>query len=235
MGVWGEAYLERLRSCAARSEREFVEVTARDRAVRLVEEDARTVEEAIAEGVLTAETSGRVRTLDPLQAEICLIEGDPAAPRWEALSHLATYVDLLHAGYPPTGIRFATSDSELSLDLAAVREDGRVALLGVVRTEPLELTKLEALIPTFEAALRVSGGRARSDRDAARVVSQLWSTRAPYLLLSAAGSRRVLRVRYGRTITLAPTKLLPLKHELWPDGAPVHTPRVVPELEVVAG
>ena len=47
-------------------------------------------------------------------------------------------------------MRFETPDSELALDLAAVNDDGQVLLLGVARAEPLELAKLEALVPTFE-------------------------------------------------------------------------------------
>ena len=205
--------------------RELAEISARERAVRLVEADARTVEEGFGEGLLRVESSSRVRTLDPLQASAWLVEGDPARPRWETLPQMAAYVELLRAGYPESGVRFATCDAELGLDLAAVDDDGKVLLLGVARAESLELAKLEALVPTFEeddvrSALRVPG------QDAQQLARQLWATRATYLWLVAAATRRLFRVRYGRTLTLTSVKLLPLPHELWPFGSDASTPRI---------
>ena len=100
MGTWGEAYLTRLRGCAVRMERELVEISDRDRAVRLIESEARTVEEGFGEGLLAMESASRVRTLDPLQSSAWLVAGDPARTRWESLPQLAAYVELLQAGYP---------------------------------------------------------------------------------------------------------------------------------------
>lgn len=215
----------RLRGCAVRLERDLVDITDRDRAVRLVESDAQTVEEGFGAGLLAMESASRVRTLDPFQASAWLVAGDPARTRWECLPQLSAYVELLRAGYPEGAVRFATPESELGLDLAAVNDDGQVLLLGVARAEPLELTKLEALVPTFEG----DGIRSMRDvpgREAQQLAYQLWSTRAPYLWLVAAGARRLFRVRYGRTIKLAGVRVLPMPDELWPYGFDGPTPRV---------
>ncbi|MDZ5623419.1 hypothetical protein [Nocardioides bizhenqiangii] len=225
VGSWGEAYLTRLRGCAVRMGRELVEISARDRAVRLVEAEARTVEEGFGAGLLALESSSRVRTLDPLQGAAWLVAGEPPRARWESLPQLAAYVELLRAGYPEAAVRFETPATELGLDLAAVNDDGQVLLLGVARAEPLELAKLEALVPTFD------GEDARSVRDvpgreAQRLAYQLWSTRAPYLWMVAAGDRRLFRVGYGRTITLTRGRVLPMPEELWPFGFDGPTPRV---------
>ena len=224
MGTWGEAYLTRLRGCAVRMERELVEISDRDRAVRLVEDDARTVEEGFGAGLLTMESASRVRTLDPRQGSAWLVVGDPARTRWESLPQLAAYVELLRAGYPEGAVRFEAPEAELGLDLAAVNDDGQVLLLGVARAEPLELAKLEALVPTFEHDVRSMGDI--PGREAQQLAFQLWSTRAPYLWLVAAGARRLFRVRYGRTITLTRVRVLPLPEELWPFGFDGPTPRI---------
>jgi hypothetical protein len=208
-----------------RLERELVDISDRDRAVRLVESDAQTVEEGFGAGLLAMESASRVRTLDPFQASAWLVAGDPARTRWECLPQLSAYVELLQAGYPEGAVRFATPESELGLDLAAVNDDGQVLLLGVARAEPLELTKLEALVPTFEA----DGIRSMRDvpgREAQQLAYQLWSSRAPYLWLVAAGARRLFRVRYGRTIKLTGVRVLPMPDELWPYGFDGPTPRV---------
>ncbi|KAA1418845.1 hypothetical protein F0U44_10195 [Nocardioides humilatus] len=226
MGTWGEAYLARLRGCAELMGQELVPVSDRDRSVRLVESDARTVEEGFGVGLLELATAGKVRTRDGLQSLAWLVAGDPPEPRWESLPQLAGYVELLRRGYPEGAVRFATPESELKIDLAALSEDGHVLILGVARPESLLLAKLEALVPTFEE------GDPRTDRtsfgcDAHRVATQLWATRAPYLWLVAAGARRVLRVTYGRTITLRPVRRLPRADELWPYGFDQATPRIV--------
>ncbi len=234
VGTWGEAYLTRLRGCAARMGTELVEISDRDRAVRLVERDARTVEEGFGDGVLTMLSAGRFRTLDPRQPTVTLVASDPVRPRWEALPHLAAYVELIRAGFPETAVRFATSDSELGLDLAAVNDDGQVLLLGVARAEPLELAKLEALVPTFEGD-RVQAVRLVPGREAQLLAHQLWVTRAPYLWLVASGARRLFRVRYGRTIKLTAVRVLPMPEDLWPFGFFGPTPRIALESEAVAG
>lgn len=234
MGTWEEAYLTRLRGCAVRLQREFADISDRDRAVRLVEGDARLVEQGFADGMLRMESAGRVRTLDPLQANTWLVEGVPARPRWETLSHLAGYVELLRAGYPESVVRFATSESELELDLAAVDDDGHVLLLGVARAEPLELARLEALVPTFEDENAGSAVRTVPGHDARQLACQLWATRAPYLWLVAAGTRRLHRVLYGRTIRLTPVAVLPEPEDLWPFGVLGRTPRIA-LVEAVAG
>lgn len=225
MGTWGEAYLTRLRGCAARMGQELGDITDRDRSVRLVDGDARTVEEAFGDGLLEMAAAGRVRTRDVLQSPAWLVAGDPPRPRWESLPQLAGYVELLRLGYPEAAVRFATSEAELGLDLAAVTEDGDVLVLGVARAESLLLDKLEALVPTFEV-----GGprtvRSALGCDAHRVATQLWATRAPYLWLVAAGNRRVLRVSYGRTITLTALRRLPQVGELWPYAFEGGTPRI---------
>ncbi len=235
VGTWGEAYLTRLRGCAVGMERELEEISDRDRAVRLIETDAQTVEEGFGAGLLAMESASRVRTLDPLQASAWLVSGDPARARWESLPQLAAYVELLRAGYPEAAVRFETSDTELGLDLAAVDDDGQVLLLGVARAEPLELTKLEALVPTFEG--EGEGVRSMRDvpgRDAHQLAYQLWSTRAPYLWLVAAGARRLFRVRYGSTIKLTAVRVLPMPVELWPSGFEGPTPRVAAAEAAVA-
>lgn len=227
MGTWGEAYLGRLRGCAARRDQELEEISGRDRSVRLVETDARAVEEGFGEGLLTMAGTGQVQTHDVLQGGCELLAGDPPRPRWEALPQLAAYVELLRLGYPEAAVRFATPEAELHLDLAAVSEHGEVLVVGAARAESLLLSKLEALVPTFEG----SGPRTvRSSLgcDAHLVATQLWATRAPYLWLVAAGARRVLRATYGRTITLAPASRLPRPEELWPYGFVGPTPRVLP-------
>lgn len=233
MGTWGEAYLTRLRGCAAKLGQDLAEISDRDRSVRLVERDARTVEEGFGEQVLTMAAAGRVRTRDAWQATTCLVTGDPLQPRWESLPQLAAYVELLRLGYPELAVRFATPDNELRLDLAVLADDGRVLLVGVARAESLLLQKLEALVPTFE------GNGPRPVRsalgcDAHQVATQLWATRAPYLFLVAAGARRVLRVSYGRTITLTPMKALPPAGQLWPYGFEGPTPRIAAAVEASA-
>lgn len=226
MGTWGEAYLTRLRGCAARMERDFSQISDRDRSVRLVERDAKLVEAGFGAGVLTMESASRVRTFDPWQATTWLVEGDPARPRWESLPLMAAYVELLQGGYPRNAVRFAAPDLELRLDLAAVNEEGQVLVLGVARAEALELSKLVALVSTFEShgARGPRGGL--PGREAQHLAHQLRATRAPYLWLLAAGTRRVFRVRYGRTIKLTPAQRLPTAAELWPFGFDGPTPRV---------
>ncbi len=206
-------------------QRELEEISDRDRAVRLVEADAQTVEDGFGDGLLAMESASRVRTLDPFQASAWLVAGDPARARWESLPQLAAYVELLQAGYPQGAVRFETPDFELRLDLAAVNDDGQVLLLGVARAEPLELAKLEALVPTFEPG-EVRSTREIHGREAEQLAYQLWSTRAPYLWLVAAGARRLFRVRYGRTIKLTRLRVLPMPEDLWPFGFEGPTPRV---------
>jgi hypothetical protein len=220
-----------------RMERELVEISDRDRAVRLIEADAQTVELGFSDGLLAMESASRVRTLDPLQASAWLVEGDPACALWKSLPQLAAYVELLQAGYPEGAVRFETPENELGLDLAAVNDDGQVLLLGVARAEPLELAKLEALVPTFDGEDEgVRSMREIPGREAQQLAYQLWSTRAPYLWLVAAGARRLFRVRYGRTIKLTQARALPMPDDLWPFGFEGPTPRVaVVESEAVAG
>ena len=235
VGTWGEAYLTRLRGCAVRMGRELDEISDRDRAVRLVEADARSVEEGFGQGLLNLEPTSRVRSLDPLQGVTWLVEGDPARPRWEALAQLAAYVELLRAGYPESAVRFATPEGELGLDLAVVNDDGQVLLLGVARAESLELTKLEALVPTFDVE-SVLSMRMVPGREPQLLAHQLWATRAPYLWLVAAGVRRLYRVKYGRTIVLTAARVLPMPEDLWPFGFAGPTPRVAVVVpEAVAG
>jgi hypothetical protein len=218
-------------------DRELVEISDRHRAVRLIETDAQTVEEGFGEGILEMESASRVRTLDPLQGSVWLVEGDPACARWESLPKLAAYVELLQAGYPEEAVRCETPENELGLDLAAVNDEGQVLLLGVARAEPLELSKLEALVPTFEGeGEAVRPMREIPGREAQQVAFQLWSTRAPYLWLVAAGARRLFRVHYGRTIKLVPVRVLPMPEDLWPFGFDGPTPRIaLAEPEAVAG
>lgn len=220
-----------MRGCAARLGRELADVSHRDRAVRLLECNARLVEEAFSDGLLRVAPDGGVRTLDPRQTTTWMVDrGEPAQPRWEVLSQLAAYVELVAAGYPDGAVRFATSRAELGLDLAAVNDDGQVVLLGVARSEPLQLLKLEALVPTFDVSVLCR--RAASGHDPRKIAQQLWATRAPYLWLVAAGTRRLFRVRYDRTIRLSPIKVLPMPDELWPLGFRGPTPRVVPVVPV---
>ena len=235
MGTFVESYLTRMRGCAARMGREMATISDRNRAVRLVEADARSVERGFAAGWLAIESVNRVRTLDQRQGTAWLVEGDPAHVRWEYLPHLAAYVELIAAGYPPRAVRFETSDSELRLDLAAVDEDGRVLVLGEARAEPIQLTKLEALVSTFEGDPGWPG-RDSTARDALKLAHQLWATRAPYLWLVASGARRAYRVSYERTIKLAAMPCLPDAEELWPSGFDGPTPVVMThDGEPVAG
>jgi len=231
VGTRGEAYLDRLRGCAAAAGQELAEISVRDRSVRLVETDARTVEDAFADHLLTMTAAGRVQTLDPLQEGCELVAGAPPQPRWEALAQLAAYVELLDLGYPEAAVRCATSAAELRLDLAAMGEHGEVLVVGAARAESLLLSKLEALVPTFEGDAPQTV-RSALGCDAHRVATQLWATRAPYLWLVAPGARRVLRVSYGRTISLAPTRRLPRPDELWPYGFAGPTPPVAVGLAV---
>lgn len=226
MGTWGEAYATRLRGCAGRMGRELAQISDRDRAVRLVESDARTVEAGFGDGLLTMTSGGRVRTLDPRQSTVRLVSGEPARPRWRALPQLAAYVELIGAGYPETAVRFATPEVELGLDLAALNDEGQVLLLGVARAESLELAKLEALVPTFDETACLRPVRGVPAREAQHVAHQLWATGTPYLWLVAAGARRLFRVRYDRTIRLSPAKVLPMPDELWPFGFLGPTPKV---------
>ncbi|UMG91673.1 hypothetical protein [Nocardioides sp. TF02-7] len=225
MSSYVEAYLGRLQGGAARTGRELAPISDRNRAVRLVESDARSVESGFAAGVLTVEDGNRVRTLDPRQGTARLVEGDPAHLCWERLPQLAAYVDLLGAGFPPGALRFETPESELRLDLAAVDDDGRVLVLGEAKAEPLQLAKLEALVQTFEGD---PGARscATRDGDAHRLAHRLWATRAPYLWLVAAGARRAFRVHYGRTLRLTAQEALPHAADLWPYGCDGATPAV---------
>jgi len=215
--------------------RELDDISDRDRAVRLVETDAQSVEEGFGQGLLSLEPNSRVRSLDPLQDPTWLVEGDPARPRWQSLAQLSAYVELLRAGYPESAVRLATSESELGLDLAVMNDDGQVLLLGVARAESLELTKLEALVPTFDGESVRSVDRAPG-REPQVLAHQLWATRAPYLWLVAAGVRRLYRVKYGRTIKLAAARVLPMPEDLWPFGFAGPTPRVAVVVpEAVAG
>lgn len=235
VGTWGEAYLTRLRGCAVRTGRELGEISDRDRAVRLVETDAQSVEEGFGQGLLSLEPTSRVQSLDPLQGATWLVEGDPVRPRWESLAQLAAYVELLRAGYPESAVRLATPEGELGLDLAVLNDDGQVLLLGVARAESLELTKLEALVPTFDIE-SVRSVPMVPGREPQLLAHQLWATRAPYLWLVAAGARRLYRVKYGRTIALTPARLLPMPEDLWPFGFTGPTPRVAVVVpEAVAG
>lgn len=235
MGTWGEAYLTRLRGCAVRMGRELGEISDRDRAVRLVEADAKAVEEGFGQGVLSMESASRVRSLDPHQATTWLVEGDPAQPRWQSLAQLAAYVELLAIGYPQPAVRLATPDRELGLDLAVVNDEGQVLLLGVARAESLELARLEALVPTFDSE-SVRSVHIVPGREPQLLAHQLWMTQAPYLWLVAAGARRLYRVKYGRTIKLLPARMLPMREDLWPSGFNGPTPRVaVVAAEAVVG
>lgn len=235
MGTYVEAYLTRMRGCAARMGREMAPISDRNRTVRLVEADARSVETGFASGWLAIEWVNRVQTLDPRQATAWLVEGNPAHLCWEYLPHLAAYVEMLAAGYPERAVRFETPDSELRLDLAAVDEEGRVLVLAEAKAEPIQLTKLEALVPTFEGDPGWPG-RTSPGREAHRLAHQLWATRAPYLWLVAAGVRRAYRVSYERTIKLALMKGLPDAAELWPYGFDGPAPRIMThDEEPVAG
>jgi hypothetical protein len=101
----------------------------------------------------------------------------------------------------------------------------------------MELAKLEALVSTFEntgEGLRPLPGV--PGREPQQLAYQLWSTRAPYLWLVAAGTRRLFRVHYGRTIKLTRNRVLPMPEELWPFGFEGPTPRIaIVEPEAVAG
>lgn len=237
MGQYVDAYVARMRGCASRMSRELAEISDRNRAVRLVESDAASVESGFASGLLSVESVNRVRTVDPYQGTAWLVEGDPAHLCWEALPQLAAYVELIDGyRYPRAAVRFATPDSELELDLAVLDEDGRVLVLGEARAEPLLLTKLVALVPTYEGDPGWPR-RGSSARDARTLAHRLWLTRAPYLWLVAAGARRAFRVSYGRTLTLTPVAGLPSAAELWPQGFRGATPRITlpPVAEAAAG
>lgn len=239
MGTYVDAYLTRMRGCAARLGQELAPISGREHAVRLVEADTRSVEHGFASGYLKVEGSHRVRTLDPRQGAACLVRGAPPQVCWEHLPHLAAYVELLDAGYPAGAVRFETYDAELGLDLAAVDEDGRVLVVGKAEAEPIQLTRLAALVATYEGDPALPGPL--SDRlapgwGAQKLAHQLWATRAPYVWLVAAGARRAYRVSYDRTIRLSAVTALPTAEELWPYGYDGPTPSItVPGGEPVAG
>jgi hypothetical protein len=218
-------------ACARSVGRELAPLK-RHHEARLVESDATLVEKGFASGLLRLEKGRNVVTADPYQATAWLVEGDPAWPCWEYLPHMAAYVHLIRdLEYPSQAVRFETPDVELRLDLAVLDDLGHVLVLGEVKVSPAQLSSLEAVLPTFEGdpAEPVpvkQGGPQGMLREAWKLAHQLWVTRAPYLWLVAAGTRRGFAVSYAGHLVLTPMTELPTADALWPDGFSGGTPRI---------
>jgi hypothetical protein len=240
VGTYVDAFLRRAEGCARKMGRELATISERNRRVRLVESELRSVEQGFASGLLFIEGVNRVRTRDPRQVTTWLAAGDPAELNWPALPLLAAYVDLVEdLGYPRAAVRFGTPDNELGLDLAAVDEEGKVLVLARAEPEPILLNLLEALVVTYDGD-PLASARTTQDGDAQVLAHQLRATLAPYLVLVAPGARRTYRVTYGRTIKLLPVSALPPAEMFWPFGYDGPTPSVhhvlpdVEEPEIVA-
>ena len=235
MGIYVDAFVRRVRGCAAKMGRDLAPISDRHRSVRLVESDARSVERGFAAGLLTIESVNRVHTRDPKQVTTWLVQGDPAELNWTALPALAAYVELIEdLGYPRTAVRFGTPDGEFAVDLAAVDEDGKVLVLGRAEPEPILLNLLQALVVTYDGDPLTPWDGTQAT-DAERLAHQLRATQAPYLLLVAPGTRRAFRVTYGRTIKLHPVPELPTADMFWPygyDGPVPDLHHAIPDVEV---
>jgi hypothetical protein len=223
MGTAADAYWARMETCARAVGRELGPLKPHH-VDRLVEGDAALVEQGFNSGLLAITKGRNVVTGDPLQATAWLVEGNPAWPCWEYLPHLAGYVHLIdELAYPRQAVRFETPDRELRLDLAVLDESGFVLVLGEVKVMRGQLDGLESGVATFQGdpgePLSVKGGGPQGmRREAWKLAHQLWVTRAPYLWLVAAGTRRAFDVTYAGRISLQPRVALPAAEDLWPAG-----------------
>jgi hypothetical protein len=221
-----DQFMKRVDACVQRLGREMAPISDEQRAVRLLEDETRSVERGCAAGVIAIEETNRIVTKDPWQGTAWIVEGTPAHLCWEYLPHMAAYAELLlDLEYPAAAVRFETPDDELRFDLAVVDEAGRVSVLGEAKTEPRMLDKLESLVGTFAADCGWPD-RKSSAKEAQKLAHQLWVTRAPYLWLVASGARRAFRVEYNDRIALAPIDRLPAAEALWPAGFLGTTPRL---------
>jgi len=226
VGTYVDAFVRRAQGCAQKMGRELAPISERHRSVRLVESEVRSIERGFGNGLLTIEGANRVRTRDPNQVTTWIAAGEPAELNWTALPLLAAYVELIEDhGYPRAALRVGTPDNELGIDLAALDEEGNVLVLARAEAEPIVLNLLEALVVTYDGD-PLAPSRGTPDGDAKVLAHQLRSTRAPYLLLVAPGTRRAYRVGYGRTIKLFPVPELPAGEMLWPVGYDGPTPTV---------
>jgi hypothetical protein len=208
-------YLDRMRDCAASLGRDLADVDPAKLNARVVESDAALVDRGLAHGLLRIE-GNYLRTADPRQATAWLVEGNPARLCWEYVPHAAAYVELVEGGIPVGAIRFETPESEvgMSLDLVVVSDQGRPLVLGEVKRESAQVRRLADLLLDHVTdpgkPVPVSqGGPSGLRREAWKLAHQLWRTRAPWLLLVAAGERLVFEVRYRVGLELERRDRLP--------------------------
>lgn len=227
-------YLLRMEGCAQDMGRSLAPVTDLDRALRLHESDAATVERGFRDGLLSIQKPNRVLTADPFQGTAWLIEGTPARLCWEYVPHMAAYVELIQDhGYPSSAVRFETPDVEMNLDLAVLDATGHVLVLGEVKREARQIAGLEQVVQELQgdpgkAVPRTAPGAPQGPRrEAWKLAHQLWQTRAPHLWLIASGTRQVFDVGYSDRIVLDPRPSLPAVSELWPTVVSGPTPRIV--------
>jgi hypothetical protein len=215
--------LTRLEGCASSLGRPLAAVEERHLGIRLDERDAGLVEHGLRTGLLEIQGNYLI-TQDPMQATAWLVEGDPARPCWEYVPHAAAYVELVEQlDYPIGSVRFETPESEsgMSLDLAVLDCDGQVQVLGEVKRESRQIHELVELLAQHtldpgKPEPRRSGGPSGPRREAHKLAHQLWQTRAPWLLLVAAGERLVFQVAYDDSLTLLRRPVLPRPEEYAP-------------------
>lgn len=112
----------------------------------------------------------------------------------EYLPQIAAYVTAIHElGYPSERVFFELPHRALKLDIAIVRDDGNVLVLGEAKRS---VQKLDAILLEVRSRYSIADPGEQGRNEARQLAWRLWRTRAPYLWLIGPGDRRAFRVGY---------------------------------------
>jgi len=150
------------------------------------------------QGCVTLARGGRFNTLDrPTKGgRWGLLSRERTGCRYNAeyLPQIAAYVTAIHElGYPSGRIFFELPHPALKLDLAIVRDDGTVFVLGEAKRS---VSKLDAVLADVRNRYSVADPGEEGRNEARQLAWRLWRTRAPYLWLIGPAERRAYPVGY---------------------------------------
>ena len=149
-------------------------------------------------GCVALARGGRFNTLDrPTKTgHWGLLSREKTGCRYNAeyLPQIAAYVTAVHElGYPSERVFFELPPRALKLDLAIVRDDGTVFVLGEAKRS---VSKLDAILAEVQSRYRIADPGEEGRNEARQLAWRLWRTRARYLWLIGPAERRAYRVGY---------------------------------------
>jgi len=164
----------------------------------VADDDLQRLFVGLEQGCVTLTRGGRFNTLDrPTKAgRWGLLSRERTGCRYNAeyLPQIAAYVAAIdELGYPSERVFFELPHRALKLDMAIVRDDGSVFVLGEAKRS---VPKLDAILSDVRSRYSIEDPGEEGRNEARQLAWRLWQTRAPYLWLIGPAERRAYRVGY---------------------------------------